>query len=274
MTDPETGVPTFHLRAESWECDFNGHWNTRYYCKAFQTASQVAAMLDGNTKRDSIIVPGRHLRFHSEVHGGDALTIRSFSVPDGPEGPATAHFMLRGPRVVATALDSALPINRSLTELTAEAAAQAMPRGVTGPVTSAWQPDAAQDLLYELGPVTADQLHGDGTMTFWESLARVSNATHHHDLTIGFTLERMRDEGIGRMLAELRYSRLAPCAPGDFLRAASHITSTRSKGFTAAHMLYTHRGTPVAMFELATLSVDMKTRRAMPLPEFVTARRA
>jgi hypothetical protein len=33
MGDFAGGVPTLHTRVESWECDFNGHWNTRHYAQ-------------------------------------------------------------------------------------------------------------------------------------------------------------------------------------------------------------------------------------------------
>ena len=259
------GTPTLHARAEAWECDFNGHWNTRYYCKAFQTAATVALHLEG---LEPASVPQRHLRFHAELHSGDPITIRSFDLTGGDQ-PVTAHVMSCFYRVVATALDTGMPRNRALTTLALEVAKPALPRGVSGPVTPAWEPDAERDLIYELGPVTAEELHPDGTMLPWHAVARMSNGSHHHDLTVGFTLELMKDEAIGRMLAEMRCTRLDPVQPGDFLRCVSRMTSAKGKAFTTAHMLRTHRGTPVAMFELCTLAVDMKSRRAMDLPVFV-----
>lgn len=271
-TEREAGVPTLHTRAEAWECDFNGHWNTRYYCRAFQTAAEVAAMLDGITDRDNVIVEQRQMRFHSEVRGGDPITIRSYDIPDAAGAPVTAHYMSRYGKVVATALDYGLPRRKRLTELLSADAAQALPRGLTGPATAAWEPDAERDSLYELGPVRPEELHGDGTMQFWSSVARMSHASHHHDLGLGFTLELMKEAGVGRMLAELRYTRLGRCTPGDFLSGASRMTSAKGKAFTTAHFLYTHNRAPVAIFDLCTLAVDMRTRRAIALPDFVKAR--
>lgn len=268
----EAGIPTFHLRAEAWECDFNGHWNTRYYCRAFQTAAEVAAMLDGNTDRDSLVVEQRQLRFHAELHGGDPVTIRSFDLADKGRTALTAHYMFCNGKVAATALDRGLPHNRHLTALGAADAALALPRGLTGPATKTWEPEPERDFLFELGPVRPWELHSDGNMQFWSGVARMSHASHHHDLGIGFTLERMKETGVGRMLAELRYTRLGPCSEGDFLRAASRMTRAAGKAFTTAHFLYTQRGAPVAMLDLCTLAVNMKTRRAIELPGFVTAR--
>lgn len=256
---------TFHARAEAWECDFNGHWNTRFYCKAFQTAAAVADHIGG---LPPVSTPQRHLRFHAEMHSGDPLSIRSYDVTGGAT-PMTAHVMYCYDKMVATALDTGIARNPALTPLSIEEAKHILPRGLTTPVTPVWHPDPSCDLIYELGPVTADDLHADGTILPWLGVARFANGSHHHDLTVGFTLEIMREQNIGRMLAEMRCTRLEPLQPGDFLRCTSRMTTAKGKAFTTAHMLTTHRGTPVAMYDLCTLAVDMKERRAMDLPAFV-----
>lgn len=71
------------------------------------------------------------------------------------------------------------------------------------------------------------------------------------------------------MLAELRYTRLGGCRPGTFLRGASRITAATGKSYVTQHLIHAHDGTPVALFELATLAVDMTARRATALPGFV-----
>jgi acyl-CoA thioesterase FadM len=82
----------------------------------------------------------------------------------------------------------------------------------------------------------------------------------------------MEQDHIGRMLAEMRYTKLGSAQVGDFLHIASNMYHAKGKAFYTAHILYTHRGTPVAIFELCTLAVDMKARRAINLPDFVFAR--
>jgi len=267
----QTGVPTLHTRCEAWECDYNGHWNTRYYCRSFEAAGRVAAALADNDGQGGTRAP-RHLRFHRELKSGDPVTICSFAILDAPEAPLTAHYMFRYDMVVATALDYGLPWNERLPALPAAEAMQALPRGLTGSRAEASEPDPPRDFVYELGPVRADELYADGAMQFWHAVVRMSPAAHHHDLGIGFTLELIQDRGIGRMLAEIRYTWLGPCTEHDFLRAASRLTSAKGKAFTAAHYLYTREGAPIAMFEVCTLAVDMNTRRAIQLPDFMAAR--
>ena len=268
----KTGVHTLHTRCEAWECDYNGHWNTRYYCRSFEVAGLVAAALADNDGQERTRTSRRHLRFHRELRSGDPVTICSFAILDAHESPLTAHYMFRDDKVVATALDYGLSRNARLPLLPAAEAMQALPRGLTGPRIEVTEPDSPRNFAYELGPVTADELDADGALHFWHGVARISSAAHHHDLGIGFTLELIQDRGIARMLAELRYDWLGPCTQHHFLRAASRLTSAEGKAFTAVHFLYTHEGAPVAMFELCTLAVDMKTRRAVELPKFVAAR--
>lgn len=41
-------METFHTRVVAWECDVNGHWNTRFHGLAFQSAAEVLAALTGD----------------------------------------------------------------------------------------------------------------------------------------------------------------------------------------------------------------------------------
>ncbi len=262
------GVATLFLRAETWECDFNGHWNTRYYCNAFQNAASVAATL-GDVRMS---LEKRQMRFHSELKGGYPIIIRSFNTTTQTGEPVIAHIMLRYGRLVATAVDYGSPINPALSHLTTDEATLALPRGITTPDIAPWDPIAKGSPIYELGPVIAEDLSPEGELHFWQGVTRLAQASHHHDLDLGFTLELMEQDHIGRMLAEMRYTKLGSVQAGDFLRIASHMYHAKGKAFYTAHMLYTHRGAPVAMFDLCTLAVDMQARRATDLPDFVFAR--
>jgi acyl-CoA thioesterase FadM len=257
-----TGTPVLHSRAEAWECDFNNHWNTRYYCRAFQMAGEVAAMRAGQVRAD---ITGWHVRFHAELVAGDPIVVRGFETGEG-----AAFIMTRDDRIVATALATGPFPQTHLPALPDVLVAQVSPRGVTGPVMTPWPME--KDTIYELGPVGAGDLLASGDLAYWRAAARLSHCTHHYDTALGFTPEMMKTQNLGRMLAELRFTSLGPVKGDDFLRAAARMTAAKGKAFQTAHFLHTHRGTPVAMFELCTLAVDLQARRAIPLPDFVTAR--
>jgi hypothetical protein len=148
------GVAALFLRAETWECDFNGHWNTRYFCKAFENAASVAATL-GNIGTS---LEKRQIRFHSELKGGDPIVIRSFNTATQTGEPVIAHVMLRYGRLVATAVDYGSPVNPALSHLTTDNATSALPRGITTPDIAPWDPIKKGSPIYELGPVLAEDM--------------------------------------------------------------------------------------------------------------------
>lgn len=53
MQPDEGSVATLHSRIESWECDYNGHWNARFYGRSLQLAAEGIATASRGAK------PGR-----------------------------------------------------------------------------------------------------------------------------------------------------------------------------------------------------------------------
>ena len=240
--------PVLHTRAETWECDFNGHWNTRFYCRSFEQALRTLGASASVW----------HLRFHEELLGGDPAEVRAFAF-----GPKTAFVMTRYGHVVATALCDAAGLN--LPALPPKLEATVQPRGLPDTLAPSVNPKT-----YPLGPVEAEDLRGQ-EMPFWRALARASMGLHHYDLALGFTIERMRTENVGRMLVELRYTRCGGCSTDDLLLCVGGLSGASGKSFATTYGLQTISGATVARFDLCLLAVDMKARRAINLPAFVTA---
>ena len=259
----ESGTPTLHARADAWECDFNGHWNTRYYCRTFQTAAEVGAALHGQQDTASVIPSGWHVRFHRELGGGDPIVVRSYQA----QGQGT-HVLTCHGAVSATAIAYGLP-EHGFPPLPVDLAPRVLPRGLTDAFPDPWTPDPSAEGVVELGPVQSGETYSDGTLRIDVAAAKLAIPTHHHAMRIGFTLELAEERGIGRMLVELRYRPIAPCSTGTFLRGVTKTTRVEGKAFTTANMLYGHDGMPVAMFELCTLAVDLNTRRAIDVPDFI-----
>ena len=76
------------------------------------------------------------------------------------------------------------------------------------------------------------------------------------------------ESGLGRMAVEMRITWLGQAPAGAGLRAQSWLLHARGKSFSTVHRLETQAGDPVALVELCLVSVDMKSRRAAPLPDF------
>lgn len=266
MTETSHGTATYHTRVESWECDFNGHWNTKYYARSFEAASAVGAAMAGLT---AALIAVRQVRFHRELVNGDAVEVRSFAVTDAESGPATAHCMLRDGVLVATCLDLATPPPAFLPPLDAQWMALAAPRGVVGPRQMPWSADECVDSIVELGPTQVGDYDHRGEIGIEHLMRFCAITSHTHAARIGFTLDYTKQTGVGRMLVELRLSRLGNCPAGTCLTAATRLVSTSPKAFVTANQLTTRAGEPIAMFELSTLAVDMKTRRATALPDIL-----
>jgi acyl-CoA thioesterase FadM len=266
MTDFHGGVPTFHTRVESWECDFNGHWNTRYYMRSFEAASEVLASMADKPAGDTAV---RQVRFHRELVNGDAVEVRSFSTVDDEGAPAVAHCMLRDGELVATCLDIATPPPGFLPSLRQAVAGLVLPRGIVGPHKKPWKADAGIDSFVEVGPTRPGAYNHPGSISIEELMRFCAITSHTHAARIGFTLDYTRQTGIGRMLVELRLTRLGTCPVGTCLTATTRLIAAGGKSFITANQLTTHADQPIAMFELSTLAVDMKTRRATAIPDII-----
>lgn len=256
----ERAVPTLHSRAESWECDLNGHWNTRFYVRAFQNAAEAAGS-------GGVGAPGRtfHFRFHSEMFAGDALVIRSARSDEG----AGIHVMTCGRRVVATALETPGPTNDHLPLVATADLGLVLPRGVSRPpVLSGF--DGA-DAIHESGPVRPTELDHRNQMLPDEILRRCGTISHVILSDMGFDADFIRRTRIGRMLVEMRTAILAVCPVGSVLRVASRGPHFAGKTFATSHSLLSREGTLLAVVDFCMVTVDLNTRKAVAVPDFRNA---
>lgn len=51
MDRSKAGRPTYYARAENWECDYDIHWNIRFYGRSFQCVSETVTLLAGTPIR-------------------------------------------------------------------------------------------------------------------------------------------------------------------------------------------------------------------------------
>lgn len=253
------GLATHHTRVEAWECDFNGHWNTAHYCRAFQAASEGAFALTGRAPQPH---RARHLRFHAELRGGEAVTVRSFRF----EGQAAAvHCLLdETGRIAATALDALDTEDPDLPPLPETLLALALPRGLPEePASLPPEPPA----VVHLGALSPADITPDGRLSFAAAVRLLAVTSHHHAVGMGFARAFTDGAGIARMLVEMRHVPLGPAAAGQFLRGESLYLGRQGKSFLTAHVLSGPQ--PLARFDLCSLAVDRATRRAAALPAFL-----
>ena len=264
----EIGTPTYYSRVERWECDYNNHWNARYYGRSFQMAAEALATPPGASGPGGATTPLRHLRFHSELFVSAPVSVRSARLASGPHEGAIVHLLSSGDTLSATALD--LPGgNAGLPPVDPEDVPLALPRGLDLDPMGDWPAEGRYDLTVPLGPVRPSDLDHTGEMLF-EQIIRHSSVSSHAQLNgLGLTPEFSNETGINRMGVEFLVSRGIAPAAGTPLFAKSKLQRIKGKSFWCAHRIGTDLGETVATIEQCLLTVDLNTRKAVAVPDFL-----
>src|SRR5690349_20111893 len=105
MSTSTIGIATHHTRVESWECDFNHHWNAGYYWRSFQLAAERVVTLDGSENPGAMAITTRNVRFHRELFVGAAVEVRSATIGTGDHKGAVVHLLFSKGAIAAIALD-------------------------------------------------------------------------------------------------------------------------------------------------------------------------
>ncbi|MFT3814919.1 MAG: hypothetical protein QM740_16335 [Acidovorax sp.] len=270
--DPiDTGYVSNVTRVETWECDHNGHWNTRFYTRAFQYASETVALLDGQGRNPgAATIASRHIRFHRELLSGDPVRVRSAAIQGGRWDGAVVHWLESAGRLSATALDLPGRVSPHLPRVPEAAVADALPRGLlhAAPLAQAARADGRRVPLSILRPAAYDHT---GALAFDELFRYLTYASYDHHTSLGYTPRFMAQAGVGRMVVEMRATWLGQAPAGMGIQSNSWLTHVQGKSFSTAHYLETLQGDPIALIELLLVAVDMKSRRATQVPDFLQA---
>lgn len=265
------GIPTLHARVERWETDFNGHWNVRFFARSFQLAAETVAVRGGDGDNPGgLTAMTRHMRFHRELFVSAPLAIRSTRVVSGPWAGAVLHVLTSGGAVSATALDLPGRGAEALPQAIEPEIALAMPRSLTRPADSDWHTKAG-DRLDEQGPVRPHELDHARCLLVEEIKRRVGIASHRYMGDLGFAADYVKTTGVTRMLVEVRMSGTTTVRAGSILRVRSRLAEVRARSFTAEHRLETLAGEGIALVEHVLVAVDLQTRKAVAVPDFMRA---
>lgn len=264
------GLQTFLTRVEDWEHDFNGHWNTQFYGRAFAEATDVVAALGGYP------VGGEgpaswHMRFHRELFSATVVELFSSVVAEGEFAGGLLHILNGNGRLSATALGLPGPSGGVLPESSPDLLSRALPRGLVGDDAD-WRAVARDpQRSVPLGILRADHLDERGRLPLGQMWRFCGHGSHDHHVRLGLSPGYAEETNVSRMLVEMRTTLLTGCRPGGLLRMDSRLVSVQRKSFVTAHLLRTEDGQPMARMELCLLAVDMVTRRPTNVPEFLRA---
>lgn len=260
------GRPTLTTRVESWECDFNDHWNARFYGRSFQLAAERVATLGGRENPGMALLGSRAIRFHRELRAGTAVEVRSARVSEGDYAGAVIHLLSGGGRLSATALDLPGRGAEALPGVGPEIGRLAFPRGAPTPAEEdSW---TGSDIA-ETGAARPPEFDHAGALLHEDIVRRAAFGLHAMLDRFGFTTRFEARSRIGRMVVESRVTPLGPCQPGAMIRVRSRIARVGERSFGTRHRLETDRCVPIARIEHSLVAVDLETRRAVEVPDFL-----
>lgn len=265
------GVPTYHTRVERWECDYNDHWNVRFYGRSFQLASEAISTHGGQPNPGADTIQKRHMRFHSELTVSAPVEVRSAVLTNAGDLDGTVvHQMWSAGTLAATALD--LPGGDShLPHVTPEIVPLAMPRGILGRIAADTPAPGTDVTKIELGPIRSEELDHTGQLRFDFLLKHSSNSQHAQLNRLGLTPDFAKKHRINRMGVEFRLSRGTTPPLGSCLRGQTWMTKIEGKSIWATTLIATAENEIAALLEMCVLTVDLDTRKAVPVPGFIYA---
>lgn len=259
------GAPTFMTRVETWECDHNQHWNVRQYLRCFQQAGFVARDMCGVAPTGVLT---QHTRFHRELLEAAPVEIRSAVIGDGPFAGVCVHVLTSDGRLSATALDHVAGLG-DLPVVAPDVLKLALPRGIDGAPHRPLASTVDTNDMVQHGYVQPKELDHLGGLSLDWLMGRIAAASSDHMGRLGFTPEYVREHAISRMGVETKMTVFAPVPVGTRLCSTVQVAETGRKNITLRHRFFAADGTPVAVSDQGLVAVDMTTRRATELPEFL-----
>lgn len=258
-----------------WECDENDHMNVQFYYSKFDDAGLIFQALSG---LDAYLGPHnrRHVRYHSELRGGEQVAIHSSFVSSDWQGTIVQHIMIEthSGRLAATALDHyAQQAVGDFSQFSAELDPRAVSRSLTHPVdltpvTRTMREDQGVPVTSR-GVVRADHCGPNGIARDQAYISCVSDAATHAWELVGLSGGWLNEKGYGRVAVEMRLSILEPLRLGDLFELRTSFKAVRSKSFTKHYDIFNIKtGRLCAINEATAMILNHSTRKSEPIPDF------
>ncbi len=266
-------IETLRSFVDAWQCDENDHLNVQFYFGFFEDAAAHFFALCGLAPIDCPIPLVRHVRFHSELRGGQLIRIDSHAA--NAQAPDRWHLVhrLHEPatgRMAATALDTfsgAAPVPQVMAVFE-----EARPRSL------APGPADLPDLLARKAPVThrgrlgTHEIAESGHPFHRALVARFSSAAPHLWESLGAIQPWLAENRLGRVALEMKVTTGQTMAPG-LVELRSGPMAMGGKTLSFFHVVTAGgSGTLVAGGEVTALLFDQTERRAIALPDEIRSR--
>ncbi|WP_150524322.1 acyl-CoA thioesterase [Roseibium sediminis] len=273
-------IVTLYSFVNRWECDENDHLNVQFYFSRFEEADRQFRLTTGLSETLVGARRVRHVRYHKELRTGDLIHVTSYVAFDGPHMLTVVHQMHNATTDVlaATAIDGYEPNSSSVKSLRTRfkdfhrpIPDEATPRGL--PASPTQFRSTMEALIQSGGDICfrgtvlprhlgADQKADDGfaLSCFTDGVAHIWQRTP-------MTHAYLTNNQFGRVAAEMKLTWFSPLKVGDAVTVVSGVTNMAEKVFTLRHHLFETRTQRLAAIcDVVALMIDLKERRAVPLP--------
>ncbi len=272
---------TLYSFTNRWECDENDHLNVQFYFSRFDEADQQFRLVTGLS--DALVGARRvrHVRYHKELRTGDLIIVRSGIAFDGPHMLTVLHEMRNAGTgdLAATAIDGYEPSANTAKSLRQRfknhqcpMSEPAVPRGL--PASPASKGPALDKLLNNggalcfRGTVLPRHLNADGKADDQFALSSCTDAVPHVWERSPLTHAYLTEHNLGRVAIEMKLIWHTPLKSGDTVVVASGFTGAQNKTFGMRHHIYESRTSRLAaILDVVALTMDLKERKAIELPE-------
>lgn len=261
---------TFQSCVPAWEIDVNEHWNTAFYIRAFQQASEAFAHS----------VPGPrppappevfHLRFFRELRLLDAFHVGSCRVSPARAPYAALHRLRAGAGGALSASALELRGDGLAPDPQGDEASAVAPHSLE----PGRHPLADADALIAAGRATAshvgvlrpEDFDGAGDVLMTALHMRVSDGNSHLWKHVGISSDAFYGRGLGRAIVELKITRQGKAVPGMAVRQVSWFTGVTGKSIKMCHQLEDLvTGAAISSISTVTLVIDLEKRKATEVP--------
>ncbi|MBA5779144.1 thioesterase family protein [Stappia sp. F7233] len=273
-------VETLFSFVNRWECDENEHLNVQYYFSRFEEADRQFRLLTGLS--DALAGPRRcrHVRYHRELCVGHVLLMTSYAAVDGPHMLTIVHELRTDDgALAATAIDGYSAAEGTVRELRrrfkpVELAMPeyAMPRGLPAAVSAMKSTldglIAGGAAIVNRSTVTPRNLGPEGRADDELAIGRFTEAAPHVWNMTPMTSSWLAERDLGRVAVEMKLAWLGPLKAGDpIIVVSAPIAASRSTFAFRHHLFETRASRLAAVCETVALTMDLKTRKAVPLPD-------
>lgn len=256
-----------------WECDENGHMNVQFFLKRFEEANQVILSTYADPQTDTAKEDAYHIRFHREVHAGDATKIASTKLNNELNDDRIVHYLIR----LTDNTICASCINRSTVHKMIDSSANEVERDMAEPhgLDAVCIDNQQIEKLFEAYPamtsnislVRSDDLRAIGTLFPSRIVSRFSDAAPHIWENFGITSSWLKENNFGRVAVEMQLNVLGKPALGTSLRLHSSVSEVAEKTFKIVHALKSIETKEIlAVGAVRCLVMDLNTRKACSLP--------